>query len=100
MHLGVFKWDTDYWPFSGMMDEVRVFQRRALTQADLSSLMVSPATTDALGLVVALTFDNPSHLGKDSSCRGVGDATNVTAVAAPGKECGSVDSSAVDTCSR
>ena len=63
--------------------------------------MANP-TTDAPGLVLALTFDaGAGDLGKDYSCRGVGDAVSVTDVAAvAGKECGSMDSSAMVTCSR
>ena len=101
LFLGVFKWNKKGEPFSGAMDEVRVFAGHALTQAEVSSLMANP-TTDALGLVLALTFDaGAGSLGKDYSCRGVGDAVNVTDVeAVAGKECGSVDSSALATCSR
>ena len=104
LFLGVWKWWTNsngyyYGPFSGAMDEVRVFERRALTQVEVSSLMTNP-TTDALGLVLALTFDT-GDLGKDSSCGGVGDAVSVTGLASvAGKECGSVDSSALIMCSR
>ena len=59
--------------------------------------MANP-TTDAPGLVLALTFDaGAGDLGKDYSCRGVGDAVSVTDVAAvAGKECGSMDSSAME----
>ena len=82
------------------MDEVRVFAGHALSQAEVSSLMANP-TTDGLGLVMALTFDaGAGSLGKDYSCRGVGDAVSVTGVAVAGKSCGSVDSSALATCSR
>ena len=104
LFLGVRKWvknSNGYYdsPFSGAMDEVRVFAGHALSQAEVSSLMANP-TTDGLGLVLALTFDG-GDLGKDYSCRGVGDAVDVTDVAAvAGKECGSKDSSALATCSR
>ena len=104
LFLGVWKWNTNsngyyYYPFSGAMDEVRVFAGHALSQAEVSSLMANP-TTDALGLVLALTFD-AGELNKDYSCRGVGDAVSVTDVAAVGgKSCGSMDSSGLATCSR
>ena len=77
-----------------------MYADRALTQAEVSLLMTNP-TTDDLGLVLSMTFDGSGgDLGKDSSCRGVGDATSVTAVSVRGKDCGSVDSSALMSCNR
>ena len=67
LFLGVWKWSKGRKPFSGAMDEVRVFVHHALTQAELPSLMADP-TTDAPGLVLALTFDaGAGDLGKDYS---------------------------------
>jgi hypothetical protein len=100
IHLGVHKWNTAHYPFNGKLDELRVFGDHALSQPEVSSLMTNP-TTDDLGLVLSMTFDGSGgDLGKDSSCRGVGDATSVTAVSVTGKECGSVDSSALISCNR
>jgi hypothetical protein len=82
------------------MDEVRVYAGRALTQAEVASRMANPITDDS-SLVFSMTLDGSGgDLGKDSSCRGVGDATSVTAVSVTGKECGTVDSSAVVSCNR
>ena len=100
MYVGMFKWTaSDRRNYNGDMDELRMYGGRALTQVQVASQMANPST-DEWGLLVSLSFDVGSDLGKDSSCRGVGDATTVTAVATTGRECGSVDSSGLDTCSR
>ena len=100
MYVGMFKWSaSDRRNYNGDMDELRMYGGRALTQLQVASQMANPST-DEWGLLVSLSFDVGSDLGKDSSCRGVGDATTVTAVATTGRECGSVDSSGLDTCSR
>ena len=82
------------------MDELRVYAERALTQAEVALRMTNPVTDD-LGLVLSMTFDGSSaNLGKDSSCRGIGDATSVTGVVSvTGKECGAEDNSGAATCS-
>ena len=98
IHLGVKKWDTSNSPFNGNMDELRVYVARALTQVDVASMMTNPITDDR-GLVLAMTFDFSADLGKDSSCRGIGDATSVTGVVlVTGKECGAEDNSGAATC--
>ena len=81
------------------MDGLLVYGDRALTQAEVSLRMGNPITDD-LGLVLSMTFDGSSaDLGKDSSCRGVGDATSVTGVVSvTGKECGAEDNSGTATC--
>ena len=100
IHLGVYKDDTANSPFNGKLDELRVYADRALTEAEVASMMTNPLTND-VGLVLSMTFDGSGGgLGKDSSCRGVGDATSVTAVPIMGKECGIEDSSSVISCSR
>ena len=101
IHLGVYKWNPSYKPSNGNMDELRVYAERALTEAEVSLRMTNPVTDD-LGLVLSMTFDGSSSadLGKDSSCRGVGDATSVTGVVSvTGKECGAEDNSGAATCS-
>ena len=100
IYLGVKKWNMADKPFNGKLDELRVYADRALTEAEVASMMTNPITDDP-GLVLSMTFDGSGgDLGKDSSCRGVGDATSVTAVSVTGKDCGSVDSSALLSCNR
>jgi hypothetical protein len=100
IYLGVKKWNMADKPFNGNLDELRVYSGRALTEAEVASMMTNPITVDP-GLVLSMTFDGSGgDLGKDSSCRGVGNATSVTAVSVAGKECGSVDSSALISCNR
>ena len=100
IHLGVSKWNPYNKPFNGNMDELRVYADRALTEAEVSLRMTNPVTDD-FGLVLSMTFDGSSaNLGKDSSCRGIGDATNVTGVVSvTGKVCGAEDNSGAATCS-
>ena len=99
IHLGVSKWFSSS-PFNGKLDELRVYADRALSPSDVSLRMTNPITDDP-GLVLSMTFDGSSaNLGKDSSCRGVGDATSVTGVVSvTGKECGAEDNSGAATCS-
>ena len=99
IYLGVKKWDTSYYPFNGNMDELCVYAERALTEAEVSLRMANPVTDDPR-LVLSMTFDGSSaNLGKDSSCRGIGDATSVTGVVSvTGKECGAEDNSGAATC--
>ena len=99
IHLGVRKWSPADTPFNGYMDELRVYAERALTQAEVASMMTNPLTND-VGLVLSMTFDgSSSDLGKDFSCGGVGDATSVTGVVSvTGKECGAEDNSGAATC--
>jgi hypothetical protein len=72
-----------------------------LDQATLSSNWNS-LTTIASGYdlkdIVVTGYE--TVLGKDSSCRGVGDATSLTGVVSvTGKECGAEDNSGAATCS-
>ena len=97
--LGVWKWDPKNEPFNGKMDGLFVYGDRALTQSEVS-LRMGNQITDDFGLVLSMTFDGSSDLGKDSSCRGIGDATSVTGVVSvTGKECGAEDNSGAATCS-
>ena len=99
IHLGVYKFNPSGSPFNGNMDELRVYADRVLTEAEVASMMTNPITDD-LGLVLSMTFDVSGNLGKDSSCRGIGDATSVTGVVSvTGKECGAEDNSGDATCS-
>jgi hypothetical protein len=79
---GTSKWD----PFTGSMDELRVYRGVVLDAAGIASAMGSVSTSEA-GLISYLAFDDPGRLHlnyvSSTSCDGTS-----TAVPVAGKMCG------------
>ena len=95
-YIGGNVWEPQDSPFNGEVDEFRVWAGRSLLNSDIEENYVQQITV-SIFLVLSLTFDEPTNVGRDFSCGGMSDATSVNADVTVGRLCG-VQSAALQPC--